>query len=287
MNRLWTVFRYTFIQMRGQIIGWGLGIALLGLLIVPFYDVFGGQQGQIQQLIENYPEEFLAFFGGDAASAVTPEGYLKMYAFSMLPIILGIFSVLAGSGLIVNDEERGRLDLIVTHPVGRTPLFFGRFLGLFSAALSIILIGWVGFGALLGQSSLGMNWGEIAIPFISLLVQIIIYAALAVLLSMLLPNRNLAAMGTGVVLVISYFVSSMVSLDERLEMAANFLPHHYYQVVLSFQELNLNWLFALLGISLGMVLIAWWLFTRRDIRLAGEGSWQLPKPFQNLKFTAK
>ena len=287
MNRLWTVFRYTFIQMRGQIIGWGLGIALLGLLIVPFYDVFGGQQGQLQQLIENYPEEFLAFFGGDAASVITPEGYLKMYAFSMLPIILGIFSVLAGSGLIVNDEERGRLDLIVTHPVGRTSLFFGRFLGLFSAALSIILIGWIGFGALLGQSSLEMNWGQIAVPFISLLVQIIIYAALAVLLSMLLPTRNLAAMGTGVVLVISYFVSSMVSLDERLEMAAKFLPHHYYQVVLSFQELNLNWLFALVGISLGMVLIAWWLFIRRDIRLAGEGSWQLPKPFNKLRYSAK
>jgi len=287
MNRLWTVIRYTFIQMKGQIIGWGLGIALLGLLIVPFYDVFGGQQDQFRQMIESYPEEFLAFFGGDATSVLTPEGYLKMYAFSMLPIILGIFSVLAGSGLIVNDEERGRLDLIVTHPVGRTSLFFGRFLALCGAAVSIILIGWLGFCALLGQSSLEMSWGQLSVPFTSLLVQVIIYAALAVLLSMLLPTRSLAAMGTGVVLVISYFVSSMVSLDERLEMAAKFLPHHYYQVVLSFQELNLNWLFALLGISLGMVLIAWWLFVRRDIRLAGEGSWQLPKLFKKMKLAAK
>lgn len=283
MNRLWTILRYTFIQMKGQILGWGLGIALLGLIIVPFYDVFGGQQEQFQQMIENYPEEFLAFFGGDVTSVLTPEGYLKMYAFSMLPIIFGIFSVLAGSGLIVNDEERGRLDLIVTHPVGRTSLFFGRFLGLFGAAFSIMLVGWIGFCALLGQSSLNMTWGQLAVPFASLLAQIIIYAALAIMLSMLLPTRNLAAMGTGVVLVISYFVSSMVSLDERLEMVAKFLPHHYYQVVLSFQELNLNWLFALLGISLAMVLSAWWLFLRRDIRLAGEGNWQMPWKFKKAK----
>lgn len=283
MNRLWTTFRHTYTQMKGQIIGWGLGIALLGLIIVPFYDVFGGQQEQFQQMIESYPEEFLAFFGGDVTSVLTPAGYLKMYAFSMLPIIIGIFSVLAGSGLIVNDEERGRLDLIVTHPVGRTSLFFGRFLGLFGAAISILVIGWLGFCILLGQSSLDMTWGQLAVPFFSLLAQIMIYAALAILLSMLLPTRNLAAMVTGVVLVISYFVSSMVSLDEHLEMAARFLPHYYYQVELSFQELNFTWLFGLLGISLAMVLFAWWLFLRRDIRLAGEGSWQLPRFFKKVK----
>ena len=276
MNRLWTTFRHTYLKMRGQIIGWGLGIASLGLIIVPFYDVFGGQQEQFRQMIESYPEEFLAFFGGDATSVLTPEGYLKMYAFSMLPIIFGIFSVLAGSGMIVSDEERGRLDLIVTHPVGRSSLFIGRFLGLFSAAISISAIGWLGFCVLLGQSSLDMTWGQLAVPFISLLAQIMFYAGLAILLSMFLPTRNLAAMITGAVLVISYFVSSMASLDARLETAAKFLPHYYYQVELSFQELNLAWLFVLLGISLALVLLAWWLFLRRDIRLAGEGSWQIP-----------
>ena len=128
-----------------------------------------------------------------------------------------------------------------------------------------------------------MTWGQLAVPFVSLLAQVLIYAALAILLSMLLPTRNLAAMGTGVVLVISYFVSSMVSLNESLEMVAKFLPHYYYQVELSFQELNLAWLFGLLGITLVMVLVSWWLFLRRDIRLAGEGSWQLPKFFKKAK----
>lgn len=277
MNRLWTTFRNTYLQLKWQIIGWGLGIASLGLMIVPFYEVFGGQQEQFKNMIENYPPEVLAFFGGDAASVLTPEGYLKMYAFSMLPIIVGIFSLLAGSGLIVTDEERGRLDLIITHPVGRSNLFFGRFLGLLGAMISILLIGWLGFCVMLGQSGLGVTWGQIAVPLISLLVQLIVYAALAVLLSMLLPTRNLAAMGTGLVLVVSYFMTSFVFLDERLEMAARFFPHHYYQTALSFQELNLGWLFSLLGISAVMILLSWLLFIRRDIRLGGEGSWQLPR----------
>ena len=110
MKRLWTTFRYTFTSLRGQILGWGLGVAALGLILVPFYDVFMGQQADFMQMIENYPPEFLAFFGGDANSLITPAGFLKMYAFSMMPVIIGIFAVIVGSGLIVSDEEGGRLD---------------------------------------------------------------------------------------------------------------------------------------------------------------------------------
>ena len=277
MKSLWTTFRNTYLQLKWQIIGWGLGIASLGLMIVPFYEVFGGQQEQFRQMIENYPPEMLAFFGGDAASVLTPEGYLKMYAFSMLPIIVGIFSLLAGSGLIVTDEERGRMDLIITHPVGRSALFFGRFLGLLGAMITVLLVGWLGFCVMLNGSGVGVTWGQMAVPLVSLLAQLIIYAALAVLLSMVLPTRNLSAMGTGLVLVISYFMTSLVFLDERLETIAKFLPHQYYQTALSFQDLNLTWLLGLLAISAGMILISWILFTRRDIRLGGEGSWQLPK----------
>ncbi len=276
MKRLWTTFRYTFSSLRGQILGWGLGLALYGLMIVPMYDTLAAQQDQLQQMIASYPEEFLAFFGGDASSLITPAGYLGMYAFSMMPVIIGIFAVLAGSGLIVNDEERGRLDLIMAHPVGRSSFFFGRSLGILGAALSIHVLGWLGFSAMLGGSTLGFDWGQMAVPFLSLLVQTLVYTTLALLLSMFLPSRNLAAMVTGMVLVASYFGSSLAFMDERLETLAKLMPYHYFQTVLSFQELNLNWLFALLGISVLMTAAAWLRFLRRDIRLSGEGNWRLP-----------
>jgi len=274
MRRLWTTFRYTYTSLRWQIIGWGLGVAIYGLMIVSMYDTLGAQQDRLQQIIASYPPEFLAFFGGDAISLLTPAGFLGMYAFSMLPIIVGIFAVLAGSGLIVSDEEHGRLDLIVAHPVGRPGFFWGRFLGLLGAALSIMILGWLGFSLLLGRSSLGFSWGDMAIPFLSLLIQTLVYATLGLFLSMLLPSRSMAAMVTGAIMVISYFVSSLSFMNQRLEMLAKALPYHYYQTVLSFQQLNLTWLFALLGISLAMTGLAYVRFFRRDIRLSGEGSWR-------------
>ncbi len=274
MKRLWTTFRYTFTGLRWSIIGWGLGLALYGLMIIPMYESLGAQPGKFQQMISSYPPEFLAFFGADLNSPLTPAGFLSMYAFSMLPVIIGVFAVIAGSGLIVNDEEHGRLDLIIAHPVGRSPFFWGRFMGLLGAVLSIMLLAWLGFSVLLGHSSMGFTWGQMAIPFLSLLVQTLVYASLGLLLSMLLPSRSLAAMVTGVVMVLSYLISSLSFMNERLDLVARALPYHYFQTVLSIQQLNLTWLFGLIGISLIMTLLAYIRFSRRDIRLSGEGSWR-------------
>jgi hypothetical protein len=43
---------------------------------------------------------------------------------------------------------------------------------------------------------------------------------------------------------------------------------------MSIDQLDLAQLGALLGISLGLTLLAAFLFYRRDIRLSGEGSWR-------------
>ena len=47
MKSLWTTFRYTFTNLRWQIIGWGIGLALYGLMIVPMYEIFGSTTGAI------------------------------------------------------------------------------------------------------------------------------------------------------------------------------------------------------------------------------------------------
>lgn len=276
MNRLWTTFRYSFVSLRGQILGWGVGIAFLGLLIGSFYGIFTERQADFIQLVESYPPEFLAFFGGDTASLLTPEGYLGMYGFSMLPVIAGIFAVIVGSGLLAADEERGRLDLIISHPVGRTALLLGRLLAFSAATLAILFIAWLGFALPLIWSTMEITWGQMALPFLPLLAQLMIYGTLALLLSMLLPSRNLAATVAGLVMVTSYFLASMSALAEELETLAQGLPYAYFQGAEAIHDLNWTWFFSLLAISAAMALLSWLLFLRRDIRLSGEGNLRRP-----------
>jgi ABC-2 type transport system permease protein len=276
-----TTLRYALTWFRGQILGWGLGIAALGLILVPFYDRFKDQQESFLQMVESYPPEFMALFGGDATALATPEGYLNMYGFSLLPIIIGIFAVLAGSGLLASDEENGRLDLIVAHPVSRLGLFWGRLAAFAGATLAILVLGWLGFCILLGTSSLDVGWREMALPFLTVLDQALIFGTLALLLSLLLPSRRLAAAGAGIVLVMSYLLSSMATLNESLSAIAKLLPYEYFQGGEALGGLDLASFLSLLAASAVLALVAWWRFERRDIRVGGEGSWRLPAlPFR-------
>ena len=194
----------------------------------------------------------------------------------MLPVIVGIFALIAGSGLLASDEESGRLDLIVAHPLSRAALFWGRLAGFVVSAVAILILGWLGFAVLLGSSSLDVSWGEMAIPFLPVLAQVLIYGMLALLFSMLLPARRLAAMAAGLVMVGSYFASSMATLNENLAAVARFLPYDYFQGGDALSGLNLTWFLGLLAASALLALLAWWRFQRRDIRVGGEGSWRLP-----------
>jgi ABC-2 type transport system permease protein len=193
-----------------------------------------------------------------------------------LPPLLGIFAVLAGSGLLVSDEENGTLDLILAHPVSRTALLAGRGLAFVVATVTILIMSWLGLVLPLGASSLTLTPGAAALPFVSLFGVVLFFGSLALLFSMVLPSRKLAASAAGLLLVVSFFVSSLANFVRDLKGAAQLSPISYYQSASAINGLNTGWLIGLLAGAALFTGLAGWLFQRRDIRVAGEGSWRLP-----------
>jgi hypothetical protein len=78
------------------------------------------------------------------------------------------------------------------------------------------------------------------------------------------------------VLVASYFLTSITSLNESLGKLARFLPYEYFQGSDALQGLDWAAFLGLLGASGLLIGLAWWRFEERDIRVAGEGGWRLP-----------
>jgi ABC-2 type transport system permease protein len=244
--------------------------------MVQFYGTIAEQQEQIEALWENYPKEFMAFFG-DLDDFATPSGYLGLEFFSYMPLVLGIFAVLIGSGLLVGDEESGRLDLILAHPVSRAVFYWGRVLAFFVATVAMLAIVWLGLAVPARWTALSeVSSVEMAQPFVSLLGVLSFFGCLALLLSMVLPSRRMAASVTGLLLVASFFLTSLARINTDLETAAKLSPLNYYQGGEAIDSLNVTWVAGLLAFAVIMALLAAWRFERRDIRVGGEGGWQRP-----------
>ena len=269
-------FKHTLRRLRGQMMGWGIGLALYGLMMVSLFDSIANIEG-FEELIASYPPELLAFFG-DMMAITTPKGYIDIYYFSYMTLIVGIFVVGASASLLLGDEEKGILDLVMAHPISRTALFWGRWLGFVAATAVILLVGWLSWLIPSGSSGMELTWIEFLRPFLPLFAVLLLFGTLALLFSMLLPSVRVAGMITGGLLVADYLLMGLSHSNQDIESIVKFTPLYYYQGGAAITELNLEWLAGLLAVSAVLALLAWWRFQRRDIRVGGEGGWQWPVP---------
>jgi len=270
-----TIVRYALLRWRGQISGWGVALAALALLIASLYDAALQMRAQLEQLLDTMPSELMMFVGG-VDRVFSPAGFLDTRFFSMMPLLLGVFAVLIGSGLIAGDEENGTLDLILAHPVRRFDLIIGRWLAFCAALLGILAMAWLGLIIASSFTSIKFGWLDIALPFVSLFGVLAWFGGLALLLSMIVPSRRLAASLTGLVLAASYFVTTFARISPNLNGLARWSPFTYYQGGGALEGFNTGDFVGLLFMSIIFVAIATWLFQRRNIRIAGEGGWRLP-----------
>jgi len=277
-----TIMRYALLRWRGQIIGWGLALAALSLVIAPLYEAVVQQRALIEGLLQSLPPEFMVLIG-NLDRIFSPAGFLEVRYFSMLPLILGVFAVIIGSGLVASDEENGTLDLILAQPVCRVELFIGRWLAFSVALIGILFITWLGLVIAIRGAALDLDGLAVAYPFIGLFGLLSWFGGLALLLSLIVPSRRLAASLSGLVLVASYFVTTLAQLSADLSGLATVSPLTYYQGGGAIEGLNAGDFLGLLLMSIVFVMIGLWLFQRRDIRIAGEGGWRLPSLIQKTQ----
>lgn len=267
-------FRHTLRRLRGQTIGWAVGVTLYGLMMAFFYPSVG-QIENLDQFLSVYPEQMFAFFENmDALD--TPMGYLDVYFFSLMHLIIGILAVGAGAGLVVGDEERGTLDLVLAHPVSRTSLLWGRLFALMTSLGVIHVAGWLSWALPAGKVGLDLSWLQLLLPFLSLFAVLLLFATIALLLSMVVPSARIASALTGALLVGNFLFLGLANIVDDLQALMKFTPLYYYQGGMAVEGLKIEWLVGLVLTSLLMAFGAWLLFLRRDIRVSGERSWQLP-----------
>jgi ABC-2 type transport system permease protein len=268
--------KHTLRRLRGQTIGWSIGLAIYVLLMVSLFDTIVDIEG-FSELIKSYPEELMAFFGGsDFIALTTPKGYLDVYYFGYMAVILGIFAVGAGASLVVGDEEKGILDLVMAHPISRSALFWGRVLGYVVALIVILVVNWLCWALPARGTGLDLTWLEFLRPFLPLFAELFLFGMLALLLSTLLPSARMAGMLTGGLLVANYLLIGLANINEDLKAIVEYTPLHFYQAGQAITDLNLTWLGGLMGAGLVLALLGWWRFQSRDIRVGGEGGWQIP-----------
>ncbi len=221
-----SVFTKTLRDERRALLGWGLGIALLALWMVLLYPSIKHSLPSYTRLVRGYPPAFKALFGLSDIS--TADGYLRAELFGfMVPTLVVIFAVLAGSDATTLEEERRTIDLLLANPIRRGRVVAEKF-----AAVSTGLLG-IGAGFLvvlvIGAPAVGMHVVEhrLVAATVSTVLLGGVFVALAFALGCLTGRRGLSRGASAVAAVVSYFVGTLAPLVHWLKPLRPCSPYYH------------------------------------------------------------
>ncbi len=259
-----SVFTKALWDQRRGIAAWSVGMGALGVLYAVFYPTVNTPA--LAEFMRSFPQEIFQAMG--IADFSSPAGYLGATTYGIIgPLLLIVFAAALGTRAIAGDEEAGRLDVLLAHPVERWRFLVERaaamLVALGAAGLVLFLVmlaisGWAQFGSI-GAANLGA-------ASVQMVLLGAFFGALALAVGALTGRRTWAAASVAVVGVVSYFANTLGPSIDALSWTPNFSPFHYFSGGQPLRNgLQLGDALVLTMAALVLVAFAALVFRRRDI----------------------
>jgi polyether ionophore transport system permease protein len=263
------IFLKTLRDNRWGTLIWGLGIGALLGIVVTEYVTFVGRPESLAAFTQAY--QAFGFLVGEYVPIDTLGGFLTIEAGVYTADFLAIWLAVMGVGVIRGEEEPGTLDALLATPHGRGTVFWQKVAAvgvclvlaniLIAAGLAVSL--WATgqrlpfdgvLGALLNGAILAAFWG-----------------AAGVLLGQLIARRRTATILAGGLVVATFLVNNIVETVPVLRGWGVLLPFHYYNLskpLVPGRTLDPGAVAVLTLATAGLLILAAWLFARRDVGAA-------------------
>ncbi len=246
---------------RLAILAWGIGMGLLLMATAAASPSVATAAGQLSSVTQSF-----SFFG-DPVALGTPQGYITFKFLGLLPLLLGIWTAIAGAHLTRGDEESGALDLVLGEPVSRAQLLGQKIIAF---AIGIILIGaLITLGLMLGLASakLPADVGGSLLAGVNIILTSFVYGALGLFFSQFTRTAGAAAGLAGGYMALDFVVAGAMRSSNGPAWISGLTINYYSELskpIISTYGANPGALLVLLAISLVLVAASLWLFVRRD-----------------------
>ena len=264
-----TIFAKSLRDYRVAILGWGIG---LGLLVFFYYasilsQLAGTSAADLQQIAGQF-----SFFG-ETVRTDTPGGYITFKIMGSVPVVLGIWALLAGARMTRGEEETGALDIVLSTPQSRLRVVVQKVLamatatGLISVLVGILILAGMASAKASVPDRVTVDPGAAFLAAFNAGIVAFLFGALALLLAQLM-SRGAAAGLTGGLMAFFYVLEGTGRAVNGAAALRTFTPLYYYDQSLPLVPGHgMSWgAFAFL-VALSVVLAgaAVPLFLRRDM----------------------
>ncbi|HMK46439.1 MAG TPA: ABC transporter permease subunit [Methanocella sp.] len=182
------------------------------------------QMTGIQDMLNNPAIQALI---GKTATLATFEGFLTLFSFSYLGLIVGGYISFVTASFLAGEIEGKTIDLLLSLPIRREMLVLWRYAVLVPIVILLMLVVFAAIyiGASAAGLSTDMVWIGYALAYIGLFA--LAFGAVSLLLSALLSDGRLAALLSLAVLFAMYFAETIGETVPSLDPVRRISLFHY------------------------------------------------------------
>lgn len=270
---MFNLFKHEFLSRRMMILIWGIGLTMWASIYIYIFPEIQDQIGMFAEM------EIMELFGMDDVS--TMEGWIGSIVIQVMPIVLGVYTIIMASNTLAGEEENGTLELVVAMPLKRWQVVTMKTLALLLVLFLIMVLFGIGSGIVLAitVSSADLTINATAWQFfIGLLasypLQVAIFG-ITLFLSAFLPGRRMAMIAMFVLYIASYVLNSAGGMAETVAWMENFSIFSYVNTTASVftDGPAISDIFILLSIGVIGFALTIWSFQGRNLTV-NQWIWQ-------------
>lgn len=265
--RLGALARLWVAQRRRSTLGWTLGVVAMTTVTAAMYPTIQNRP-EFQDLLDKYPAELLAFFGGSGLDITSPSGYLTIELFSaMAPVLFVAMGIAGGAAASGGLEEPGRMALFVSLPIRRRRIGAELAAGVAIPIVTVAAAWFITLWACGPLFDLHLSVAKLAAGVLDVTVLALVVGLTAFAIGLATGKRSAAIGASTTLAVVSYLADSLAGLVPWLRAARRI---SVFSLTLADRPLvngfHVGDTAALAAATVAIVLVGLALFERRDLR---------------------
>ena len=259
-----SIFLKSFRDYRVPILGWGLGLgALMAVIFAAIPTVFATPAAKAAVVSIGASYAWIA----EPIKIDTAGGYAT-WKYGITILVVVIWPLLAGTGMLRGEEDRGSLDVLLSLPRGRVRVALEKLAAMWTALLAMgLVIGLLTFAGAAKVSS-DLSLGAALAFGLNLALICAVFLSIALLISQFTQERRTASGVTAGILLVAVVVDMVHRVVPNTVWLSQFSPVYYYNLskpLVPGYGANFGAMLFLLALSGLFGAAAVWLFARRDV----------------------
>ena len=249
-----------------SLIIWGVIVILFVVVGVSKFSAYY-ENPEMLAILDNIPPAMLAAFNMEAFNLTTVTGFFGMM-FNYYALMLSIAAAMWGSDIISKEERDKTVEFSLTLPVTRGRVITAKALAALVNCVGLLFIAW---GASLVSTTPYQPDGEfykfVGLCMVAIFIMQMLFLAIGIFLGCAMKQYRRASSLAVSVLLGTYFLSILPSLNKNLDFVKYFTPFKYFDAVALLRESRFDMTFVVLSLAIIVASMAgaYVTYTRRDL----------------------